>query len=96
MAGGVGQSDLHAVAELLDQLVFDVLLDRVPAGLAGEVGFVDQAAQRVGDLRGPGRVGIDLGGIIKITTQVSAAQLVGQRAQFGGVVVLAGWSGSAA
>jgi hypothetical protein len=35
--------------------------------VAGEVGLVDQATQRVGDLGGPYRVGVDLRGVVKIT-----------------------------
>ena len=55
---------------------------------AGEVGLVDQLAQRVGDLGGPHRVGVDLRGVGKIAQQVSTAKLVDQRAELGGVVVL--------
>ena len=46
------------------------------AGFAGEVGLVDQPTQRIGDLDGPHRIGIDLGGVGKITQQMLAAQLV--------------------
>ena len=66
MAGGVGQSDQHPVAEPGDQRVADVGGDRWVAGLAGEVRVVDQLAQRPGDLAGPDRVGVDLGGVVKI------------------------------
>ena len=40
---------------------------RMSAAIAGEVGLVDQLTQRVGDLGGPHRVGVDLGGVVKIT-----------------------------
>jgi hypothetical protein len=39
----------------------------VVVGVAGEVGVVDQLAQRPGDLGGPVLVGVDLGGTLKIT-----------------------------
>ena len=64
---GVGEPDQHAVAEPADQLVASDGVDLVPVGAAGEVGLVDQLAQRVGDLDGPDGVGVDLGGVVKIT-----------------------------
>jgi hypothetical protein len=67
VAGGVGQLDLHPVGEQFDQLVVDAGLDGVAAGVASEIGLVDQAAQRVGDLVGPVRVGVELSGTGKIT-----------------------------
>ena len=71
VAGGVGQPDRSSVAQPAQQPLADVGGDRDVAARAGEVGVVDQFAQRPGDLRGPDRVGIDLGGIVKITQQVS-------------------------
>ena len=61
VAGGVGQPDLHTVGEFLDQRVADRGVDAVTAGLTGQVGVVDQPAQRVGDLGRPHRVGVHLG-----------------------------------
>ncbi|MCA1674832.1 MAG: hypothetical protein LC799_22445, partial [Actinobacteria bacterium] len=64
--GGGREPDAHAVAEPGDQLVLDRGRDRVEALLAGEVGLVDQFAQRVGDLGWPVFLGVDLGGSVKI------------------------------
>ncbi|MGH3565350.1 MAG: hypothetical protein ACRDRH_04845 [Pseudonocardia sp.] len=61
VGGGVGQPDEHAVTELGEQLVAGVGGDRGQGLCAGEVGLVDQPAQRVGDLDGPDRVGVDRG-----------------------------------
>src|SRR5664279_3040184 len=62
--------------------------DAAGALLAGEVGLVDQGAERVGDLGRPRCVGVDLGGAVEVSEQMRAAQLVDQGAQFGGIVVL--------
>jgi hypothetical protein len=43
---------------------------RLITGVAGEVGLVDQPAQRVLDLGGPVRVGVGLGGVFQITQDV--------------------------
>jgi len=86
VGAGVGQPDQHPVAEPVDQPGADVVGVRVEAGVAGEVGFVDQPAQRVGDLGRPGGVGVDLGGAVEIPQQMLAAQLVDQRPELGGVV----------
>ena len=67
MADGVGQSGPYAVEEPADQRVADLGGDLVVAGVAGEVGVVDQPAQRAGDLARPVLVGVDLGGVVKIT-----------------------------
>ena len=67
VAGGVGQSSQYPVTEPGDQRVADVGGDRDVAGRAGEVGVVDQFAQRPGDLARPDRVRVDLGGAVKIT-----------------------------
>jgi hypothetical protein len=45
-------------------------------GVAGEVALVDQAPQRVGDLGGPVLVGVDLGGVVELPSQVLGAELV--------------------
>jgi hypothetical protein len=63
---GVGQPDEHAGAEPCDQLVADGTVDCVKVLVAGQVGVVDQLAQRLGDLGRPVRVGVDLGGTLKI------------------------------
>jgi hypothetical protein len=55
------------VAKPGQQRRLDVLGDRVVAVVAGEVGVVDQAAQRVGALGRPDRVGVDLRGAVEIT-----------------------------
>jgi hypothetical protein len=78
VVAGVGQPGAHAVAEPADQGVADLGVDRVETGVAGEVGVVDQFAQRPGDLGRPERVGVDLGGVVKITQQVRGTQLVDQ------------------
>jgi hypothetical protein len=70
--GGGRQSDQHRVAELGEWGVADVVGNRVVALFAGEVGLVDQPAQRVGDLDGPHRVGVDLRGALKISQQMAA------------------------
>jgi hypothetical protein len=70
------------------QRVADRGVDAVAAGLAGQVGVVDQRAQRVGDLGRPHRAGIHLGRVVEIATQVRGAQLVGQLPEGRGVVVL--------
>ena len=88
MAGGVGQSDRSSVAQPAQQRVADVDADRVVALYAGLVGFVDQGAERVGDLDRPHLVGVDLRGVVEIAQQMRGAQLVDQRAERGGVVVL--------
>ena len=49
---------------------------------------MDQLAQRPGDLARPDRVGVDLGGVVKIAQQVLAAELVDQPGELGAVVVL--------
>ena len=67
---GVGQPGAHAMAEPVDQCVADLGVDRVETGRPGEVGVVDQFAQRPRDLGRPDRVGVDLGGVVKITQQV--------------------------
>ena len=67
VAGGVGQSSQYPVTEPGDQRVADVGGDRDVAARAGEVGVVDQFAQRPGDLARPDRVRLDLGGVVKIT-----------------------------
>jgi hypothetical protein len=64
---GVGQPDQHAGAEPGDQRVADGGGDPVAVGVAGEVGLADQLAQRAGDLDRPDGLGVDLGGIVKIT-----------------------------
>ena len=48
VVAGVGQPGAHAVAEPADQCVADLGVDRVDTGLPGEVGVVDQFAQRPG------------------------------------------------
>jgi hypothetical protein len=67
VVGGGFQSVEDSVLEQSDQLVFDLLIDRVVAGVAGQVGLVDQAPERVGDLGGPGGVGVDLARAVDIT-----------------------------
>ena len=58
------------MAEQRDQPVADVGGYRLVAGGAGEVGLVDQLAQRVLDLGRPVRVGVGLGGVFQITQDV--------------------------
>jgi len=77
VGGGGRQSDQHAVAIPGDQLVLGSCRDRLEPLVAGEVGLVDQAAQRLGDLGRPVRVGVDLGGTIKITQEMLTTQLTG-------------------
>jgi hypothetical protein len=67
VAGGGRQSDQHTIPELFDQLVLGVVLDRLLAPLASEVGLMDQPAQRLGDLGWPVRLGIGLSGTGEIT-----------------------------
>jgi hypothetical protein len=88
VAAGVGQSDQHAVAEPVEQRGGDIVGDRVAAVVTGLVRFVDQPAQRLGDLDRPHRVGVDVGGIVEVTQQMLGAQVVGQRPERG-----AGWVG---
>jgi hypothetical protein len=54
------------VAESAGQRVEHRRVDLVFAGVAGEVGLVDQFAQRPGDLARPDLVWVDLGGVVKI------------------------------
>ena len=44
--------------------------NRTHAAVAGHVGGVDEAAQRVCDLAGPDRLRVALGGVLKIPEQV--------------------------
>lgn len=76
-------SDLHPVGELLDQLVAVGVVEGAAACVAGQVSLVDQAAQRVGDLGGPVRLGIGLGSGFELTKQVGTAQLMGQLTDLG-------------
>jgi hypothetical protein len=57
---GVAQADQHTLTEQVDQLVPGSRVDAGLAGGSGEVGLVDQAAQRIRDLGGPDRVGVHL------------------------------------
>ena len=86
VAGGVGQPDQHSGSEPLGQGGFDLGVDPVAAGVAGEVGFVDQLAQRVGDLGGPVRVGVDLTRAVEVAQQVLGAELMDELAEFEGVI----------
>jgi hypothetical protein len=88
LAEGVGQRDQHAVAEPADQLVADGEVDLVEPGVAGQVGLVDQLAQRPGDLRGPDGVWVDLGGVVKIAQKMRTTELVDQPGELARVVVL--------
>ena len=54
---------------------------RGQALITGEVRLVDEAAQGVRDLPGPDRVRVGLGGILKVTQQVLAAELVADLAE---------------
>jgi hypothetical protein len=54
--------------------------------VAGEVRGADQGAQRVGDLAGPDRAWVGLGGVFEVPEQVSCAQLVDDAGEL--VVVL--------
>ena len=58
-----------------------------PASRA-RLAWCDQRAQRLGDLGRPERVGVDLARAVEITAEVLATQLMGQRADLGGVVEL--------
>jgi hypothetical protein len=60
----------------------------VAAGLAGEVRLADQFPQRAGDLPGPDRTRVDLGGGVKISQEMRGTQLVDQPGERGRVVVL--------
>ena len=71
---GVGQPDQHADVGPGDQLVADLGGDRGQALVAGEVGVVNQPAQRVGDLDRPHRVGVDLRGVVQVSQQMRGAQ----------------------
>ena len=66
VGGGVGQPDAYPVPEPVDQRGADGVIECVATLVAGQVGLVDQLAQRLGDLGRPGCVGIDLGGTSKI------------------------------
>jgi hypothetical protein len=66
VGGGVGQSDAHPVPEPVDQRVADGVVEWVATLVAGQVGLVDQLAQRIGELGRPGCAGVDLGGTSKI------------------------------
>jgi hypothetical protein len=57
VAGGVGEPDHHTVLESLDQRVGHGAFNRVAALVTGEVGLMDQPAQRLGDLDRPVCVG---------------------------------------
>ena len=72
--------------EQLEVLCGHLARDGGQALVPGHVGGVDQAAQRPGDLAGPDRVRVGLGGVLKVTQQVLAAQLVADAVE--GVVVL--------
>jgi hypothetical protein len=69
VAGGVRQSDQDAVAQPVQQLVADLARDGGQALFAGEVRVVDQLAQRCGDLDRPRQVGVDLRGVVKISSR---------------------------
>jgi hypothetical protein len=79
VAGAVGQPDLHPVLERLDQRVADGGLDGALPGVAGAVGLVDQAAQRVGDLGRPVRVGVGLGRAGEIAGEDAGRSTAGWR-----------------
>ncbi len=72
--------------ERVDQWRGDVFGDRGQALSAGDVGGVDQALESLGDLDGPVRTGVFLGGVSQVALDVRTAQLVEQAGK--GVVVL--------
>ena len=62
--------DGDAVPEQLEVLCGHLAGDGGQALVPGYVGGVDQAPQRPGDLAGPDRVRVGLGGVLKVTQQV--------------------------
>src|SRR6266542_4078098 len=75
-AADFGQAGEDAVAEQLQVLGDGVFRDDAQAVVAGEVGLVDEGAQLAGDLGGPDRVRVGLGGILDVPEQVGCAELV--------------------
>ena len=70
------QADADAVAEQQQVSGDRVVGDGGQSLAAGGVRGVDEGAQLVGDLAGPDRVRVRLGGVLKVAQQVLGAQLV--------------------
>ena len=87
-AADLRQAHPHAVPEQRQVLCGHLPRDRAHAAVAGQVGGVDEAAQRVCDLAGPDRARVAPGGVLKIAQQVPAAQLVADPGE-GAVVLVA-------
>jgi hypothetical protein len=69
-AADLEQPDGDAAAEQRQALRGHLPGNRAHAAVAGHVGGVDEAAQRVCDLAGPDRLRVALGGVLKIPEQV--------------------------
>ena len=76
-AADLRQADADAVAEQRRCSAVVSSGDGGQALVAGEVGLVDEAAQLVGDLAGPDRVRVGLGGVFKVAQQVLACRAGG-------------------
>ena len=72
-AADLGQADGDAALEQLQVLCGQLARDGGQALVAGHVCGVDQAAEGTGDLAGPDRVRVALGGVLQIAEQVLAA-----------------------
>jgi hypothetical protein len=66
-----GQAGVDAVPEQAQVPGDRVIGDGGQSLAACEVGGVDEGAQFAGDLRGPDRVRVGLGGVLQVTQQVS-------------------------
>jgi hypothetical protein len=87
-APDVGEADPDAVAEVVDQFLPGLGVDLGAALGAGEIGLVDEGADRGLDLLGPVRAGIGPGAVLKIAKQVPTAELMLMLAELRRVIVL--------
>ena len=85
-AGYLAQAEDDAVPEGVLQRCGDQVGHGGQVLVAGGVRGVDEAAQRVGDLDGPVRAGVGLGGVGEVAKEMGCAELVDQPGE--GVVVL--------